>query len=159
MPSTSWSPSCLFLSTFSPHPKICTHLSSRSCVPHDLPISSSLTPEIKNANSLLTQYYNVVIEYINICTDKSLGRSARKQARKHVRDARDFNNIETRAVIKFFFFCKARRRRKIHAILTETLACFSVDKKNQLDVTFVFFISLLIVAQHVSGNHVSIIRS
>jgi len=25
-------------------------------------------------------------------------------------DARDFNNIETRAVIKFFFFfCKARR--------------------------------------------------
>ena len=26
---------------------------------------------------------------------------------------------------------------------------FSVDKKNQLDVTFVFFISLLLVAQHV----------
>ena len=36
---------------------------------------------------------------------------------------------------------------------------FSVDKKNQLDVTFGFFISLLIVAQHVSGNHVPIIRS
>ena len=34
-----------------------------------------------------------------------------------------------------------------------------VDKKNQLDVTLVFFISLLIVAQHVSGNHVPIIRS
>ena len=31
---------------------------------------------------------------------------------------------------------------------------FFVDKKNQLDVTFVFFISLLLVAQHVSGNHV-----
>jgi len=29
-----------------------------------------------------------------------------------------------------------------------------VDKKNQLGVTFVFFISLLLVAQHVSGNHV-----
>jgi len=27
-------------------------------------------------------------------------------------DARDFNNIETRAVIKFFSPCKARRRRK-----------------------------------------------
>jgi len=27
-------------------------------------------------------------------------------------DARDFNNMKTRAVIKFFFFCKARRRRK-----------------------------------------------
>jgi len=35
---------------------------------------------------------------------------------------------------------------------------YSVDKKNQLDVTFVFFISLLIVAEHVSGNHVPIIR-
>jgi len=35
----------------------------------------------------------------------------------------------------------------------------SVDKKNQLDVTFVFFISLLLVAQHVSGNHVPVIRS
>ena len=34
--------------------------------------------------------------------DKSLARPGRKQARKHVRDARDFNNIETRAVIKFF---------------------------------------------------------
>jgi len=36
--------------------------------------------------------------------DKSLARPGRKQARKHVRDARDFNNIETRAV-KFFFLC------------------------------------------------------
>ena len=44
--------------------------------------------------------------------DKSLARPGRKQARKHVRDAHHFNNIETRAVIKFFFFCKARRRRK-----------------------------------------------
>jgi len=45
--------------------------------------------------------------------DKSLARPGRKQARKHVTDARDFNNIETRAVIKFFLFpCKARRRRK-----------------------------------------------
>ena len=35
--------------------------------------------------------------------DKSLARPGRKQARKHVRDARDFNNVETRAVIKFLF--------------------------------------------------------
>ena len=34
-----------------------------------------------------------------------------------------------------------------------------MNKKNLLDVNFVFFISLLIVAQHVSGNHVPIIRS
>jgi len=36
-------------------------------------------------------------------SDKSLARPGRKQAPKHVRDTRDFNNIETRAVIKFFF--------------------------------------------------------
>jgi len=35
--------------------------------------------------------------------DKSLARPGRKQAQKHVRDPRDFNNIETRTVIKFFF--------------------------------------------------------
>ena len=36
-------------------------------------------------------------------SDKSLARPGRKQARKHVKDSRDFNNIETRAVIKVFF--------------------------------------------------------
>ena len=35
--------------------------------------------------------------------DKSLARPGRKQTRKHVRNARDFNNIGTRAFIKFFF--------------------------------------------------------
>ena len=44
--------------------------------------------------------------------DKSSARPGRKEALKHARDASDFNNIETRAVIKFFFSCKARRRRK-----------------------------------------------
>jgi len=36
---------------------------------------------------------------------------------------------------------------------------FCVDKKNQLDVTFVFFISFLLVAQHVSGNQHEAITS
>ena len=45
-----------------------------------------------------------------------------------------------------------------HYIIWQTHR-FNVDKKNQLDVTFVLFISLIIVAQHVSGNHVPIIRS
>jgi len=44
--------------------------------------------------------------------DNSLAWPGRKQARRHVRDARDFNNIETRAAFKVFFFCKAKRRRK-----------------------------------------------
>jgi len=36
-------------------------------------------------------------------------------------DARDFNNIETRADIKFFFFLQGKAPKEIHAILTETL--------------------------------------
>ena len=40
------------------------------------------------------------------------------------------------------------------------ITIMSVDKKNHLDATFVLsFIYLLQVAQHVSGNHVPIIRS
>ena len=35
-------------------------------------------------------------------------------------DARDFNNIETRAVIKFFFL-QGKAPKEIHAILIETL--------------------------------------
>jgi len=58
---------------------------------------------------------NHLFHHIAQCTrgaDKSLARVGRKQARKYVRDVRDFNNIETRAVIRFFFSCKPRRRRK-----------------------------------------------
>jgi len=36
-------------------------------------------------------------------------------------DARDFNNIETRTVIKFFFFLQSKVPKEIHAILTEML--------------------------------------
>jgi len=54
---------------------------------------------------------------------KSLARPGKKQARKHVRDARDFNNIETRAAIKLFFL-QGMATKEIHAILTKTLACF-----------------------------------
>ena len=55
--------------------------------------------------------------------DKSLALPGRKQARKHVRDARYFNNIETRPVIKFVFL-QGTAPKEIHTILTETLACF-----------------------------------
>jgi hypothetical protein len=50
------------------------------------------------------------------------------------------------------------------SVLNDMLYChvnqhlLVMDKKNQLDVTSVFFISLLLVAQHVSGNHVPITR-
>jgi len=55
--------------------------------------------------------------------DKSLARPGGKEARKHARGARDFNNIEMRAVIKFVFQ-QGKAPKEIHAILTETLACF-----------------------------------
>jgi len=61
--------------------------------------------------------------YIYRGTDKSLARPERKQGRKDVRDARDFNNVEMRAVIKFVFL-QGKAPKEIHAILTETLACF-----------------------------------
>ena len=47
-------------------------------------------------------------DYLYRGSDKSLARPRRKQARKHVRDARHFNNIETRAVIKIFFFLQGK---------------------------------------------------
>ena len=42
-----------------------------------------------------------------------------------------FNNIETRAVIKFFFL-QGKAPKEIHAILTETLACFLPDRAKDL---------------------------
>ena len=65
--------------------------------------------------------------------DKSLARARRKQARNHVRDAREFNNIETRAVIKFFFL-QGKAPKEIHAILTETLTSFLPGRDKELSV-------------------------
>ena len=59
---------------------------------------------------------------MNRGADKPLARSGRKQPRKHVRASRDFNNIETRAVINFFL--QGTAPKEIHAILRETFACF-----------------------------------
>jgi len=56
--------------------------------------------------------------------DKSLAPPWRKQAWKHVRDARDFNNIELRAVTKLFFFLQGNAPKEIHAFPTKKLACF-----------------------------------
>ena len=63
--------------------------------------------------------------------DKSLAQPGRKQPRKYVKDARDFNNMETRTVIKFFFL-QGKAPKEIHAILTETLACFLPGRAKDL---------------------------
>ena len=67
--------------------------------------------------------------------DKSLARPGRKQARKHVRDARDFN-METRAVNKFFFFLQGKAPKEIRAILTETYACFLPGRAKDLTALY-----------------------
>jgi len=77
--------------------------------------------------------------------DKSSARPGRKQARKHVRDARDFNKIETRAVIKFIFQ-QGKAPKKIQAILTEKLACFLPRRAKDL--------SAPLYQQHVKFQHV-----
>ena len=78
-----------------------------------------VTPGFKLKNS------SCWLHYIYRGADTSLTQPGRKQARKHFRNARDFNNIETRAVIKFFFFfLQGKAPKEIHAILTETIACF-----------------------------------
>ena len=64
--------------------------------------------------------------------DKSLAPTGRKQALKHVRDARGYDNTETRDVIKFFFFLHAKAPKVIHAILTETLAFFLPGRAKDL---------------------------
>ena len=58
--------------------------------------------------------------------EKSLAPPGRKQARKQFRDARDFNNIETRAVIEIFPSLQGKASREIRAIMTETLVSFLV---------------------------------
>jgi len=65
--------------------------------------------------------------------DRSLARPGRKQARNHVRDERDFNNIEKRDAIKFVFL-QGKAPKEIHAILKETLVCFLSGRAKDLSL-------------------------
>jgi len=76
--------------------------------------------------TMQTVYESIQLRIVNYWhsirdANKSLARPRRKQARKHVRDAHDFNEIETRIVTKFLFL-HGKAPKEIHAILTETLA-------------------------------------
>ena len=65
-------------------------------------------------------------------------------------------------ILFLFIFLLLLLRFFQHCILSDvwlTVHRNSLWIRNQLDVTFVFFISLLQVAQHVLGNHVPIFRS
>ena len=87
------------------------------------------TFQIRN-NSVSKVLEDISVQYRG--ADKSLARPERKQARKHVKDARDFNNNETRAVIKFFFSLQGKAPKEIHSILTEILTCFLPSRAKDL---------------------------
>jgi len=83
---------------------------------------------------------NVCIDYSHLYrdADKSLARPGRKQARKQVRDARDFNNIETRAVIKSSPPpppLQGKAPKEIHATLAGTLACIIPGQAKDLSAS------------------------
>jgi len=61
--------------------------------------------------------------------DKSLVRPGSEQVRKHIRDARDFNNIK---FFGFLFFPQGNAPNEIHVILTETLAYFLPGRAKDL---------------------------
>jgi len=73
--------------------------------------------------------------------DKSLARPGKETSSEAYQGrARDFNNIETRAVIELFSL-QGNAPKEIHAILTETLACFLLGRSKDLSAPlyFVFF--------------------
>jgi len=71
--------------------------------------------------------------------DKSLAWPGRKQARKHVRDVRDFSNIKMQTVIRFFFFpLQGKVPKEIQAILAETLSYFLPGRAKDLSAPLYF---------------------
>ena len=102
-------------------------------------ISRTVTPCLETSKpegTICTTKFNIKNFYVLLRhsirdADKSLARSGRKQARKHVRGARDFNNIEMRTVIKLFFL-QGKAPKEIHANLTQTLAYFLPGRAKDL---------------------------
>ena len=84
--------------------------------------------------------------------DKSLARPGRKQARRYVGDARDFNNIEKRAVIKLFFL-QGKAPKEFHAILTETLACFPPGRAMDLSASLYMRLTSTVLFEMFCGKY------
>jgi len=86
--------------------------------------------------------------------DKSLARPGRKQTRKHVTDARDFNNIETQTAIKFFFL-QSKAPKEIHAILKETLVCFLPGRaKDYIRTSVISAVFYIFHSAHCNSNSI-----
>ena len=96
--------------------------------------SSASTQNFNNSNAIISIHniYEEMQFFIKYWgSDKSLAWPGRKQAWELVTDTPNFNNMETRAVIKLFFL-HGRAPKEIHAILTETLACFLPGRAKDL---------------------------
>jgi len=85
--------------------------------------------------------WNFTFTLMVMIIPESLARPGRKKARKHVRIVRDFNNNETRAVTKLFCL-QGKAQKEIHAILTETLACFLPGRTKDLSSTPVYGLAI-----------------
>ena len=89
-------------------------------------------------------YYTISAERITFCgilyyrgADKSLTRPGKKQARKHVRDAR-FQQHRDASCHQVLFFLQGKALKEIHAILTETKACFLPGRAKDLSAPLYF---------------------
>ena len=67
--------------------------------------------------------------------DKSLARPGRKQTQNHVREARFQQHRAASCHQGFFFFLQGKAPKEIHAILTETLACFLPGRSKDLSAS------------------------
>ena len=99
-------------------------MSVTSCqpTPHKVP---------EKRRPLVRLRFNILQRRIHFGQTNELGAGVLISPRKHVRDARDINNIESRALIKFIFL-QGKAPNEIHAILTETLACFLPGRAKNL---------------------------
>jgi len=115
------------------------------------PCIAFLCQYMSNKMQLHTVYFVCKLLYRG--ADKSLASPGGKQVRKHVRDARDFNNIETRAIIKSPPPLQGKASKEIHAILTETLACFLPGRSKELSAPLYMFrvVSPLIITSTNNG--------
>jgi len=90
--------------------------------------------------------------------DKFLARPGKKQAWKHISDACDFNNIETWAVIKFFFL-QGKTPKEIHAILTEILSWIPPGRAKDLSAPLYYLTMqccIPVMLKHQEGRYENI---
>jgi len=69
----------------------------------------------------------------------------------YIQNMKLVNNIETRAVMRFFFL-QGKATKEIHAILTETLACFLPGRANDLSAPLYLVWDLVKVLIKLDGH-------